>query len=166
MAIWQFRLILLPEKALLSKYEILPLTIPEELVEDCLWWWSEVQPPKELQDKIGSILPPTASWSTSMLMWGENNANEACVVYADESLSQVEEICFSIDARTESQELIHRICRLAQELGCFFLRANYELLAPDAAMVLAALSTSTAMQFVRDPVTTLKNLDHRKFEKI
>jgi hypothetical protein len=68
MAIWQYKLILLPEEALLSKYEVLPLTIPMELAED-FGWWSEMQPASGLEDEIDLILPPTDSWSTSMRMW-------------------------------------------------------------------------------------------------
>ena len=38
MAIWQYRLTLIPESVLLSKYEILPLAIPMELAEEFGWF--------------------------------------------------------------------------------------------------------------------------------
>jgi hypothetical protein len=51
MAIWQFRLNLIPEKVLLRRYEILPSVIPEDLAED-LPWWSDVQPPSGFERQI------------------------------------------------------------------------------------------------------------------
>ena len=34
MAVWQFRVIFLPESVVLSKYDVLPPAIPQELEED------------------------------------------------------------------------------------------------------------------------------------
>jgi hypothetical protein len=76
MAIWQFRLILIPENALLSKYDVLPLTIPMELGED-LAWWSEVQPQTGFERRIDMILPRMESWSPEMRMWGQEDGNDA-----------------------------------------------------------------------------------------
>ena len=56
MAIWQYRLILIPEKVLLSKYDMLPLAIPMELAEE-FGWWSDNQPPSGFEQQIGLILP-------------------------------------------------------------------------------------------------------------
>jgi hypothetical protein len=42
------------------------------------------------------------------------------------------------------------------------MTAEYEILAPDEAMVLAAVNHSTAKRFVDDPVSTLLGLDHQE----
>jgi hypothetical protein len=73
MAIWQYRLILIPEAVLLSKYNVLPPTIPMELAEN-FRWWSDVQPAAGFEKHIDRILPETTSWSTSMRMWGHEEA--------------------------------------------------------------------------------------------
>jgi len=39
MAIWQYRLTLIPESVLLTKYEVLPLTIPMELPRSSAGGW-------------------------------------------------------------------------------------------------------------------------------
>jgi hypothetical protein len=77
MAIWQFRLNLIPEKVLLKRYEILPSVNPEDLAEN-LPWWSDVQPPSGVERQIDLILPQMKSWPESMRMWGPKGSDD-CV---------------------------------------------------------------------------------------
>jgi hypothetical protein len=153
MAIWQHRLILLPEDVVLRQYDVLPLTIPMELAEDFAWW-SDVQPPAGFERKIDLILPPMESWFESKRMWGQKHGDDGYVCYVDKDKKIVEEIAFRVDARTISLELVRRICSLATDLGCVFMTSEYEILAPDQSMVLANINHSTAKKFVDDPVST------------
>jgi len=164
MAIWQHRLILLPEDVLLRQYDVLPPTIPMELAEDFAWW-SDVQPAAGFERKIDLILSPMESWSESMRMWGQKHGDDGSVCYVDKDKKIVEEISFRVDARTISQELVRRICRLATDLGCVFLTSEYEILAPDESMVLANINHSTAKKFVDDPVSTLQGMDQQKMQE-
>jgi len=164
MAIWQYRLILLPEKVLLGKFDVLPLAIPIELVDE-FSWSGEVQPEVGVESQIDMMLPPMDSWSTSMRMWGQEEGNDAHVLYVDDSRKTVEEISFRIDARAVSHELVHQICGLAKRLGCVLLTSEYEILVPDESMVLTAINQSTAKKFVNDPVSTLQNLDYAKLQQ-
>jgi hypothetical protein len=163
MAIWQHRLILLPEDVLLRHYDVLPLTIPMELAEDSAWW-SDVQPAASFEKKIDLILSPMESWSDSMRMWGQKHGDDGHVSYSDKEKKIVEEIVFRIDARTISLELVRRICRLATDLRCVFMTSEYEILVPDESMVLANINHSTAKKFVDDPVSTLQALDQQKMQ--
>jgi hypothetical protein len=156
MAIWQFRLTFVPEKVLLSKYDVLPLSLPIELAEDFAWW-SDVQPPEGFERQIDLILPQMDSWSTSMRMWGQKDGDDAYVCYVDESKRAVQEIAFRIDAGAISPELVRRICVLAKQLGCVLMTASYEILAPDESMVLAAINQSTAKKYIDDPFSTLRS---------
>jgi|SRR5215472_9589788 len=54
---------------------------------------------------------------------------------------------------------------LAAQLSWVLMTAEYEILAPDEAMGLASINHSTAKRFVDDPVSTLRGLDHRKFQE-
>jgi hypothetical protein len=158
MAIWQYRLILLPEKELAEMYPILPRSIPEELAE-VRRWWSERQPQAEFETQIDAILPPMESWSREMRMWGQRHGNDAYVIYEDESLTKVEEISFRIDAREISPNLVSEICVLTRWLRCVFVTHKYEIVRPFEEDVLSAIGSSVAKSFVDDPVTTLQNLD-------
>ena len=59
-AIWQYRLTLIPESVLLTKYEILPLAIPMGLAEE-FSWWSNNQPATGFEQQISLILPEAKS---------------------------------------------------------------------------------------------------------
>jgi hypothetical protein len=115
MAVWQFRVIFLPERILLSKYDVLPPAIPQELAED-FSWWADTQPPAGFEDQIDLFLSKMDSWSTSQRMWGQKHRDDAHVLYVDENKSKVEEIAFRIDANAISPELVRRICILARQL--------------------------------------------------
>ena len=164
MAIWQFKVVALPEEVLLSRYGVLPPTVPMRVAEE-FPWWSERQPPPGFEKGIDLILPEGASWSTSMRMWGEKGSDEAHVCYLDDSKSRIEEIGFRIDARAKSSDYVRKVCALCKQLGCVLITREYELLLPDEAMVLSALTRSTAKRYLDDPVTTLKELDHATIER-
>ena len=164
MAVWQFRVIFLPERVLLSKYDVLPPAIPQELAED-FPWWADVQPPAGFEDQINLILPKMTSWSTSQRMWGQKHRDDAHVLYVDETKNKVEEIAFRIDANAISAELVKQICVLARQLGCVLMTADYEILLPDESMVLATIQHSTARKFVDDPAATLRELGQPEMQK-
>jgi hypothetical protein len=164
MAIWQVPFILIPEKVLLAKYEVLPPAIPMELAED-YGWWSSVQPPEGFERKIDLILPQMASWSNSIRMWGQKHGNDACVCYSDESKTKVEEISVRVDARSISTELVHSICDLAKWLRSVLMTADYEILVPDDSMVLTSIDQSRGKKFVDDPISAMTSLAVPKIQE-
>jgi hypothetical protein len=164
MAVWQFRVIFLPERVLLSKYDVLPPAISQELAED-FSWWADVQPPDGFEEQIDLILPQMESWSKEMRMWGRKHGDDAYVIYEGEDHKKVQEICFRVDARSVARDLVRKICILARQLGCVLMTADYDILVPDESMVLATIHHSTAKQFVDDPVATLRKLGQPEIQK-
>jgi hypothetical protein len=163
-ALWQFRIVLIPEAALVKIFGIVPTAIPMELAENFAWW-SDFQPPTGFERQINTILPQMESWSDTMLMWGQEHGNDAYVCYIDKSKSTVEEIGFRLDARNVSAALVSATCSLAKQLGCVFLTTEYAILQPENSDVLRAIQYSTAKKFVDDPASALQNLDQTKLQK-
>jgi|KBSMisStaDraftv2_1062788.scaffolds.fasta_scaffold82826_2 hypothetical protein len=158
MAIWQFRVILIPQVAAVAEFGLLPPAIPKELAED-LAWWSKCQPPTGFERHIDSIFPEKMSWSSSMRMWGDEDSNDAYVAYSDESKAIVEEVSFRIDARSLSSQVIGGICRFAKQLDCVLMPTSYEILQPDETSLRIRVENSNARKFVIDPEATLRSLD-------
>jgi len=100
-----------------------------------------------------------------MRMWGQEESDDAYVAYSDDRKDTVEEIGFRLDANKAAPELVHRICLLARQLRCVFMTAEYEILLPDEAMVLAAFNHSTAKRFVENPASTLLGLNREKIRE-
>lgn len=162
MAIWQFRLVFIPETVLLGRYGSVPVSIPQELAEN-LNWWADVQPSAAFEAQIDVILPKASSWSESMGIWGDERGDTAWVCYNDSS-RKVEEIGFRVDVRELSPAFVERICGLARDLKCMLLTGSYHLIAPEDQAVLTAINHSTAMSYLNDPVSTLRSLKPTKGE--
>ena len=128
-------------------------------------WWSDNQPATGFEQQISLILPEAKSWSESVRIWGQEESDDAHVIYSDESKSTVQEIGFRLDANKISPELIRQICVLARQVGCVLMTAEYEILAADETMVLAAVNRSTAKRFVENPASTLLGLDRNKVQE-
>jgi hypothetical protein len=165
MAIWQFRLDLIPEKAVRSKYDVVPITLPQSLAED-FPWWSDVQPPIGFEASIDAILPKAKAWSESMCIWGDERGDTASVCYDNDTKSSVEWIGFRVDVRNLSPAFVKDICAFAKQLGCVLLTGAYHVLEPDESTVLAAINNSTAKNYLEDPVSTLRGLKHNAGEVI
>jgi hypothetical protein len=161
MAIWQFRLDLIPTSALRAKYGVVPVSIPQELAED-FPWWSDVQPATGFEAGVDAILPKGNSWSEEMHIWGDERGDTASVCY--DNNRKVEWIGFRVDVRELSPGFVRDICRLAAELECVLLTGAYHLIAPDEQTVLAAINRSTAKHYLEDPVATLRSLKPSKGE--
>src|SRR5881296_1881707 len=155
MAIWQFRLDLIPTSALRAKYGVVPVSIPQEQAEN-FPWWSEVQPPAGFEARLDAILPKANSWSESMHIWGDERGDTASVCY--DNNRKVEWIGFRVDVRELSPGFVRDICRVSDEIKCMLLTGAYHLIAPDEQAVLAAINRSTARRYLEDPVTTLRSL--------
>jgi len=161
MAIWQFRLDLIPTSALHAKFDNIPTSIPQEMAED-FQWWSDVQPQAGLEARVDVILPKADSWSEDLLIWGDERGDKASVCY--DKNRKVEWIGFRVDVRKLSLSFISDICRLSNELGCVLLTGTYNLIVPEEQTVLAAISRSTAQRYLEDPVKTLRSLKPSKDE--
>ena len=159
MAIWQFRLVLIPEESLRVNCGSVPTSIAEDLAED-FSWWGAVQPPTGFEGQIDGILPKAVSWSDDMKMWGNEHSDTAWVGY-DEG-GRVEFIEFKIDVRNCSPDFTKDICRFAEELKCVLLTREYHLIKPDKVAVNDAINHSVARQFVKDPISTLRGLKSKK----
>ena len=165
MAIWQFKLDLIPEKSLRTKYGVVPIAIQENLDEG-FNWWREVQPPVEFEKQIDAILPRTNSWSKSMSIWGDERSDTASVCYKDDTKIKVEWIGFRIDVQRISLVLLQKICALTEQWGCLFLTRENHIIVPEMSVIISEINNSTAKQFVEDPVSTLRNLKHDSGEII
>ena len=163
MAIWQFRIDLIPRKAIRRIFGELPISLPEELAEEFLWW-SDAQPPKGFEAWITVFLPEAQSWSQTMRIWGDERGDTGSVCYSNGD--QVESVGFRIDVRQLSLAFVRNICELAVRLDCMLLTGTYHLLAPDDLTVLSSINSSTAQRYLNDPVSTLRELKRQSTDAI
>lgn len=157
MAIWQFKVDLIPKGALSVGKSALPVTLTKELAEDSSWW-SDIQPPVGFEEYINIALHPVPSWSDSMRIWGDEQGNAAVVCYNNDSKVQVESIEFHIDVRKVSFDYIRSICTIARDCECLIMTGNHEVILPEESMVLVLIESSTAKSYLMDPAATLRKI--------
>ncbi len=155
MAIWQFRLDLLPQKLVQDRDATVPTALPPAYAEETVWW-SGVQPPIGFERALGEILPEIDSWSTSMRIWGDERSNSAVVCYRGDDKAHVEWVGFRIDVRVISRPLLAGICLIARKCGCVLVTSKREILEPEEGPILAAIDESVAKLFLTNPVAALR----------
>lgn len=155
MSIWQFGILLLPEQMVRERFNPLPTILPRTIADDENWW-ENFQPPVEFWAVLDSILPEKASWSNQIRIWGDERADAVFIVLSEGGA--IEEINVRIDVRNISMRFIRDVCALAKNLNSLMLSKESEVLFPEESRILLAIERSTAMRFLRDPVSTLRGL--------
>ncbi len=155
MAIWQFRIDLIPERALHGKFGLVPVALPKELAEDYAWW-NNCQPAVPFESALAALLPESPSWSSSMRLWGDERGDTASVCYSDNG--SVQWIGFRVDVRDINPPFVEGICEFAKRMGCLLLTGQYHLLSPDIGLVLSEIRHSTAQRYLDNPAAKLRTL--------
>jgi len=140
MAIWQCKIDYLPEKAVIEKYGALPVSIPDQDM-DAVDWWASHQPPKELCSWSDGLLPESASWSSSLRIWGQEQERGNCVSVFNRSKTQneVEWIEFRIDAQSLDVSFLSWIVTVAERLNCVLVTQENHVLKAELPLLVAAV---------------------------
>jgi hypothetical protein len=158
MAIWQFKLEFAPTSTIRARTQgVLPAAISKDMADNP--FWSDIQPPQELEKWIDAILPRASSWSEEMDMWGDQDGDFASVCYTNEKKDRVEEISFRVDVRNISGDFVKAICSLARACGCVLITARHQVLQPDESVLGEAIQVSIAKRYLEDPVAALQSLE-------
>jgi len=165
MAIWQFKVLVIPEPALIKKFGTIPVSVTRDLVEG-IDWWAESHLVESVEGIISSVLPERKSWSRSMRIWGEERSDCMLILYHDENKHKIQEIEFRFDVRKVSLPFVHRATEFAKRFQCVFIPRSYHVIAPDELLVLAEIEKSTAKKYVQNPISTVVNLKSEQAEVI
>ncbi len=153
MAIWQFKVFVIPECALIKKFGNIPIGVTRDLTEE-YGWWSDY--PGGFEATLEAMVPETKSWSRTMRIWGEERSNAVLVCYDNEN--RIEEITMRIDVSELSPPFVRDVCAFPKQLGCVLVTYDYHVLAPEETFVLEAINNSRARKYLEDPVSTLRAL--------
>lgn len=156
MAIWQFKLMLLPKEWVkANKYRITRQLIDEGWELGEVWRCYDGTPNPE--DVIDRYLSRTKSWHTDLIIWGDKETDDIQLFYDN---GNIDDLQIRIDARKNSSEMIGYSTKIALELNCqILLMENATVIDPLDELLRSYLSRSTAVKFAEDPYGTLANLE-------
>jgi hypothetical protein len=155
MALWQFDLLLVSRRHLpgAGRSASRSLAVPEV---DSVDWWAGYRLDSASERLIQCFATPRDSWDPETRSWGEEDGDRLDVTLED---GQVVEIIARMDARHIHGTFIQGIVALAVHLDGVFLTKDLDVIPPVMHEVSAALESSAARRFVRDPYTFLESGD-------
>ncbi|MBY0242006.1 MAG: hypothetical protein K2X55_22110 [Burkholderiaceae bacterium] len=149
MAIWQFVVGLIPREWAERDGNGPEMLYDGEGYNDMSTTWKNNQPVVNLPELISRVLPPTESWSDSLIIWGDQSRNDIQVGYEGDN---VEFVQARIDTRENSSHICAKIVELARALDCcLFFPATRSVMAADMAVISIAVHNSRAARFSAAP---------------
>jgi len=173
MAIWQFKISLVPGQSLVEKYgEPLPtqLNVNKEgweaymketdfsdrpAFEDAftVYWWlplrldlNTLQP---ILEEIGDLQEWTAD-ADGLRNFGNPDTNDISVCF-DSETNNVEDVSCRIDLRNLDTVFIGQVLSLAKNYDCLLMDRQARLFEVSEVALIEAIRKSNAMRFVKDP---------------
>lgn len=166
MAIWQYLLIVVPEKSIDNNYQCIFKNNKTEFLPETNSFW------KNFEGDIPSIISeldqiiPKANWGNeTYLNWkgnGNNDEdNDACICLSDDK-TKIEEFQFRIDLRKASNitTVLHAILNLCKKNQFVLIDLKGEIFKPEIESIIESLKSSNAMKFIADPIQFFENLEN------
>jgi len=166
MAIWQYLLIVVPEKSIDNNYQCIFKNNKTEFLPETNSFW------KNFEGDIPSIISeldqiiPKANWGNeTYLNWkgnGNNDEdNDACICLSDDK-TKIEEFQFRIDLRKASNitTVLQGILNLCKKNQFVLIDLKGEIFKPEMQYIMESLKSSNAMKFIADPIQFFENLEN------
>jgi hypothetical protein len=149
MAIWQWKIYLIPKQAILKHFSVTPSYIEEE------WFysinWGEGNFSDELQQYFDSVMERTydSSASENVLSWEKYDENEVILVMEDKQVSMVG---IQIDTTKIDIDFVESLVMFGKENDFLFWELeSTKLIEPEITTFLNELKNSRAMSFTSKP---------------
>lgn len=153
MAIWQYKLHLLPKQNLQKIFGSIPDSLREDIAEEPLWW-KDVILPEAIEISLDALLSPAISWSDEIRMWGDEDSNHASICY--DNAHKIEWIEFRVDARKKDNVyFIDQIYEFSKKYDCILMTFDHRIIS-NKKTILEDFNNSTACLFLTNPTEALK----------
>jgi hypothetical protein len=152
MAIWHYRVNLVPSERFLDIYGVMPSAITEdEIVSLNPWQNTNV----DLRN-LDNVAAEGASWSDEIRIWGHEETNNISVIFKNHEISW---ITAAIDLRGDYKDFINKITAFAQDMNCVFFLNGNACIPADSDTLMCYIRDSLAYKFVANPRKALEDLN-------
>ena len=182
MAIYQYKIELIPRQSIVEKYGEIPTQLfidqegwqrhwekadieGEHDFEDALtipWWTERKIPFKELESFIGTFTKPV-EWSkdfTDSKSYGNNDTNDFSIGLTTDGF--IEDFGCRFDLRELDNNFIEHIFIIAKRLDCLIMDRKAKLFEPIFDKLIENIKESNSFKFVTDPTGFFDNLSSGK----
>jgi len=154
MAIWQFKVILVPRSWLDAGGDLGALGADAGCDVAAAW---ACEAPRELEARLTRVLSRRKSWQPSLALWGGEQSDD---VQLWRERGRIGSIAVRFDLRTPNMALFRAVVDLAADLGfVIFVPEARRVIASDVDTLLKMAGESEAAHFVLDPSSFLSQVD-------
>lgn len=168
MAIWQYLLIVVPEKSIQSNYQYIFKNNESDFLPDTNSFWENFNGDISLIiSEIDQIIPKADWGNETYLNWKGNEKNDedndACICLSDDKI-KIEVFHFRIDLRKASNitNILQSILNLCKKNQLILIDLKGEILKPEMKTIIESLKDSNAMKFITDPIHFFENLKNNE----
>lgn len=188
MAIYQFKLNLIPEKGIIEKLGIIPqkleinfeerkeryylkednLLESSDLFRDALslnWWESVDILPTEIIYYISKLFPTRVKKNPNSYYWkyySGNNIDHDAFLILDKQFEKIEELQFRADLRENDLVFLNQIIEIAKKYNCLLMDVKGNLIRPEQKEVYRLITLSDNYKFLIDPEKFIDNLHDKQ----
>lgn len=160
MAIWQFKIELIPQ-SWIDSGGVVEALFSEEGADPSVAWAGYYD--SRLEDRLSSALPNGKSWSSNLTLWGDLEEDDI-QLWRDQG--KVEFVQVRFDLRNLNLSLFQAIVDIARDLGLAILAPGIKMVVPwDTQELLRVAMESNASRFVDDPHSFLQQVGQRVQEQ-
>ena len=154
MAVWQFKISLLPQQWLDAGGAVDALFGSESYDMSTAWEQSDLE---SVQRRFAGILPPGESYSESQLHWGSYETDD---IQLFSEHYRVQELSVRFDLRRPNRRLFGLVVAAAEELHLALVDVARKQVVPrDIQALSRAAATSSAADFVKDPISFITSAE-------
>ena len=154
MAVWQFKIDLIPTRWLKDGHAVAEL-FPDDSYDGAAAW-AQYSDQEKLEKAIDATVKRSHSWHPDMTAWGDEESSD---IQLWRETGQIESLGIRFDLRSPPAEWFAFVVALAQEFELSMLvRESKQILETSTFELAHAASTSRAAAFVRDPHDFLSGL--------
>lgn len=146
MAAWQVTFTIVPRRAL-ARVGSVPLS---RVIDEN--WWSEERLPLGYSQQLSAVAPAGTSWTTDLQTWGEEDGNRVDVWFEN---GRAVRMLARVDVRRLDAKFGAMLLQFARVADAVLIRNDGLVVEPLVGAFGAALRTSAAWQFAKDPAAYL-----------
>lgn len=159
MATYQFTIELLPETWAKNNNYSAKSLYDNGQYDSVIAWENQIIN-TEIDNIISNILPKNNSWSSDLLIWG-NEENNDIQIYTS-TKGHIESFIVRLDLRRELDDYINKIVSLANELNCIFFVPEFKkIINANKQDLYTYIQRSSAKRFVDNPQKYFNDLPNQ-----
>jgi hypothetical protein len=168
MAIWQYLLIVVPEKSIDSNYQYIFKNNKTKYLPQTKTFWKDFSGDVDSIVSEMNLIMPKANWGDdTCICWKGNDNDEEdndASISLNKDKTKIKEFHFRIDLRKASNitDVLQSILAICTKHKLVLINLKGDVFKPELKDIMQGIQTSNAMRFISDPIKFFEDLSNKK----